>query len=457
MSLKKIKLRLIEIDSDSEYKRSEVPGENKNAANTPDLPSSHDTENDTSDTAKSIPHRSKIPMYYTRESSFEIDWIRSSMRKSELTNLRARFDIPNSVTLRLPLRGEKASNPRRGEVAIFEILLELGLRLPFQSYFVRILDELDLAPCQLVLNSWRVLVGMYVLWNKIGHGEPSISDLRRLYQVRAGPKTNPGLFYLAARSKGERPVPDFPDSNKSWKDRWLFVGGEWGQSIEVDEIQFSVPSSFSAEVSQDWAETEGKIGEKEMLRLCSEFNYKMSFWWSKHREQLFQRIDDAHRMSEFERECSIPKRDKERLQKWAPELRDQHEKHIQELQKENEYLKIQVADLDDRLAVAIQTQDEIREEANAKSYARAFFDTTTMFKNRYPQQDLSWLDQALKIVQEIQGEESEKKDDEDGVNLKSREKQTEKDDIVGDPEDPTGNSGVDVTPPKWYVFCIYTR
>ncbi|KAJ4717083.1 hypothetical protein OWV82_012009 [Melia azedarach] len=133
-----------------------------------------------------------------------------------------------------------------------------------------------------------------------------------------------------------------------------------------DRYEHMVPMIKSMErvVSRDWAETEGKIGEKEMLRLCSEFNYKMSFWWSKHREQLFQRIDDAHRMFEFERECSILKRDKERLRKWAQELLDQHEKQIQELQKENEYLKIQVADLDDRLAVAIQTQDEIREEAN---------------------------------------------------------------------------------------------
>ncbi|KAJ4718984.1 hypothetical protein OWV82_010607 [Melia azedarach] len=106
-------------------------------------------------------------------------------------------------------------------------------------------------------------------------------------------------------------------------------------------------------------------------------------------------------------------------------------------------MKIQVADLNDNLAVAIQTQDEIREEANVKSYAKAFSDTMTMFKNHYPQQDLSWLDQALKIVQEIQGEELGKEGDKFGVNLKSRKKQNEKDDIVGVPEDPFGNSGVE--------------
>lgn len=79
----------------------------------------------------SIPSRSKIPTYYTLDSLYELDWICSSMRKFNLRELRERFKIPNFVIMRLPKKGEKASQPREGKVTFFEAFLGLGLMCKF--------------------------------------------------------------------------------------------------------------------------------------------------------------------------------------------------------------------------------------------------------------------------------------------------------------------------------------
>lgn len=87
-----------------------------------------------------------------QENAFELDYIRFSMRKFDLRNLRKMFDVPRSVSMRLPKKGEKASEPQEENVAMFKVFFDLGLQFPLQSYFVRMLSGLNLVLCQLVLN-----------------------------------------------------------------------------------------------------------------------------------------------------------------------------------------------------------------------------------------------------------------------------------------------------------------
>ncbi|KAJ4723053.1 hypothetical protein OWV82_006466 [Melia azedarach] len=194
-------------------------------------------------------------------------------------------------------------------------------------------------------------------------------------------------------------------------------------AIKRDKYEHIVPmiKAMKHVVSRDWVAKEGKVGENDMLNLCSKFSYKMSFWFSEHRDLLYQRIDDAHQKYDFEQE------------------------QIQELLTENDSLKTKISDLDVELAGVIQVEDEVRDKADAKGYVRGFSDSVSMFKSHYPEQNLAWLDQALKVIKEVEGEESENGNNEDADNIGPSQGE---DCLGGDLNVPTSGGGVETVSTK---------
>ena len=81
----------------------------------------------------------------------------------ELVSLRARYGIPDEISLRIPGKKDTPSRPPRGYITLFLESFKLGLRCPIQPYFARILNGLNLAPGQLNPNGWRVLSGLFIL------------------------------------------------------------------------------------------------------------------------------------------------------------------------------------------------------------------------------------------------------------------------------------------------------
>lgn len=57
----------------------------------------------------------------------------------------------------------------------------LGVGLPLQPYFIRVLGQMHLALGQLNPNRWRVLSGLFVLWDRCGLGEPIVEEIKNLY------------------------------------------------------------------------------------------------------------------------------------------------------------------------------------------------------------------------------------------------------------------------------------
>ncbi|KAL2532189.1 Uncharacterized protein Adt_05540 [Abeliophyllum distichum] len=99
-----------------------------------------------------------------RRSATEASMTRSRITAKELEDLQLSYNIPSSVTLRVPGPEERADNPPEGFVAIYESAMQQGLRLPMHPFFREVLKDWNLAPCQITPNGWGQMVTSYILW-----------------------------------------------------------------------------------------------------------------------------------------------------------------------------------------------------------------------------------------------------------------------------------------------------
>ena len=86
--------------------------------------------------------------------------------------------------------------------------------MPFQPYFAKILGGMHLAPGQLHPNGWRVLSAMYVLWERCGSEEPSLVEVKHLYQLRSSLKEASWYYFMSSSAK-RKPITGFSSSCKN--------------------------------------------------------------------------------------------------------------------------------------------------------------------------------------------------------------------------------------------------
>ena len=120
---------------------------------------------------------------------------------------------------------------------------KLGARLPLQPYFVRILGGMYLPPGQLHPNEWRLLSALYVLWEKCGLGEPSLVEVKHLYQLRSSLK-EANRYYFMSSSEQRKPITSFPSSCKNWKNKFFFTGENWCLAIHSLSGDIHLPTSY---------------------------------------------------------------------------------------------------------------------------------------------------------------------------------------------------------------------
>ena len=68
---------------------------------------------------------------------------------------------------------------------MFPSMLVVGFRVPLDEYKRMILDQLGLAPIQLTLNNWKLLMGLRVAFNEQGFSDLSINLLQVLFDIHA--------------------------------------------------------------------------------------------------------------------------------------------------------------------------------------------------------------------------------------------------------------------------------
>ncbi len=171
--------------------------------------------------------------------------VASSIKAEEIPTIRARFGIPDTVAIRVPKPDERACSRSRGEVCFYLAALEGGLRFPIPHIIRDVLFYFNLAPNQIVPNSWRHLVGCASLWAAMSENKtPLTTDVfAHIYQVKESP-SGYGWFYFTKRDRIPHLI-DVPNSNRYWKDKFFFVSGSGWEFPSWDESRApQVPRSW---------------------------------------------------------------------------------------------------------------------------------------------------------------------------------------------------------------------
>jgi hypothetical protein len=231
---------------------------------------------------------------------FAVDKLKlSASTEDELAALREAFNIPASVTMRLPEKGESRSAPAiPGETLVHPFFFGEGLRLPLPAYQQRFLAEVGLAIAQLNPNTWRCLNALYTLYHHCGFGEPDLAVFFNQWALEEHSKADKGWYKLRSVLKpcedcprdtewmdfshkykkvsrccltkealrregmaGEHDVeshefgsPEIirdplvfgnPTSQQTWKNRYFFIGGEWEFPVGVEPSVKRVPCHFA--------------------------------------------------------------------------------------------------------------------------------------------------------------------------------------------------------------------
>ena len=176
---------------------------------------------------------------------YAIDYMSCTTTFDELNDLRLRYSIPGEIPLRIPGKKDTPSRPPRGYVTLYLESFKYGLRCPLQPYFARILNGLNLAPGQLNPNGWRVLSGLFILWDRCCQSEPTVDEVKHLYQLKSSPK-DAGWYYFQSGTKSRKPITDLPTGGGgTWKRKFFFAGGPWGQVAQIDGKDCRVPPRFT--------------------------------------------------------------------------------------------------------------------------------------------------------------------------------------------------------------------
>ncbi|XP_024036874.1 uncharacterized protein LOC112096895 [Citrus clementina] len=139
--------------------------------------------------------------------NYAIDYMTCTTLFDELNDLRLRYSIPGEIPLKVPGKKDAPSRPPRGYVTLF-------------------------------LESF-----------KYGLSEPTVDEVKHLYQLKSSPK-DAGWYYFQSSTKSRKPITDLPTGGGgTWKRKFFFAEGPWGQVAQIDGKDCRVSPRFTVPVS----------------------------------------------------------------------------------------------------------------------------------------------------------------------------------------------------------------
>ncbi|XP_024034554.1 uncharacterized protein LOC112096088 [Citrus clementina] len=79
--------------------------------------------------------------------------------------------------------------------------------------------------------------------DRCGSEEPSLVEVKHLYQLRSSPK-EVGWYYFMSSSVKRKPITGFPSSCKNWKNKFFFAGGNWCPAVRSLGGDIYLPTHF---------------------------------------------------------------------------------------------------------------------------------------------------------------------------------------------------------------------
>ena len=99
----------------------------------------------------------------------------STIKEAHFKTLRAIYQIPDYIPIRLPYKSEKCYYNGMDDVGVYEQVLKAGLRFPLNSLKRELLKHLGLSVSQISPNTWRVFIAMEVLYGAMSNGARSLT------------------------------------------------------------------------------------------------------------------------------------------------------------------------------------------------------------------------------------------------------------------------------------------
>ena len=135
-----------------------------------------------------------------------------------------RFQFPERVRVRRPTNEDRACHFFPGEICFYEAAFTCGLRLPVHPFIIELLGFFDIAPRQLMPNSWRIMVNCMEIWLAANEDMIIVGELIYLYRLKESKEY--GYYELVPLARRARIVRGLPSFFKYWKSRFFFVSGD---------------------------------------------------------------------------------------------------------------------------------------------------------------------------------------------------------------------------------------
>ena len=156
-----------------------------------------------------------------------------SLKIEVFSKVKDRFQFPEGTRARLPRKDEKACAFTHGEVCFYEAAFSCGLRFPVHPFIMKLLHYLNLAPGQLMPNSWRIVISCMVIWTTIADGDMlMVNEFVHLYRLKESKEF--GYYEFVPWDRKSRFIVDLPSSFRYWKSIYFFVSSDGWETLSDD-------------------------------------------------------------------------------------------------------------------------------------------------------------------------------------------------------------------------------
>ena len=139
----------------------------------------------------------------------------STIKEAHFKTLRANYQIPDYIHIRLPYKSKKCYYEGVDGVGAYEQMFKAGLRFPLNSLHRELLKYLGLSISQISPNAWRVFIAMEVLYGAMSNGARSLKvwEFLHCYCPDEIDKSK-GMYSFVPRKFILKVIYETPDSNR---------------------------------------------------------------------------------------------------------------------------------------------------------------------------------------------------------------------------------------------------
>ena len=139
----------------------------------------------------------------------------STIKEAHFKTLRANYQIPDYIHIRLPYKSKKCYYEGVDGVEVYEQVLKAGLRFPLNSLHRELLKYLGLSISQISPNAWRVFIAMKVLYKAMSNSARSLKVWEFLHYYRPDEiDKSKRMYSFVPRKFILKVIYETPDSNR---------------------------------------------------------------------------------------------------------------------------------------------------------------------------------------------------------------------------------------------------